>query len=320
MFRPLAVAVLLVAFSVALALPASTGGVNPDDVIYRYPAGFTKLLVADMAKLLGDPVLAEGVMTPLQAARHPLHGIRQIIQDTLRVPPTLVEYVAHGTGPGLTGMSLLQGVPQAAAFGPLFGLQFAVGAPGSPYANWELSQSNGLPLIRTGGLFGPVQIQWGYAFEASALWVGTEVGFGGPPNSQRLDATMAAVTARAKGQGAYFDELAIAAGVRSGDISFVRQTEPATDRPAMVGEQALGFSMRFVPGSAWVDFEVRFSSEAAATAALASLRDGTSPYLAQDLYQGALLTARQQGKELLFTVQSTLAGAVGLLLVALPGQ
>lgn len=320
MFRSISVVVLLVAFSVALALPASTGSVNPDDVIYRYPAGFTKLLVADMAKLLGDPVLTEGLMTPLQAARHPLNGIRQVIQDTLRVPPSLVEYVAHGTGPGLTGTSLLQGVPQAAAFGPLFGLQFAVGAPGSPYANWELSQSNGLPLIRTGGLFGPIPIQWGYAFETNALWVGTEVGFGGPPNSQRLDATMAAVTARARGQGAYFDELAIAAGVRGGDISFVRRTQSATDRPAVAGEQALGFSMRFAPEGAVVDFEVRFSSEAAAVVALASLRDNSSPYLAQDLYQATLLTTRQQGKELLFSVQTTLAGAVGLLLVALPGQ
>ena len=318
MLRKIALVGLAALVSVGLTLSAASTAVRPDEVIYRYPAGFTKLVVADMAKLLGDPVLAEGVMTPLQAARHALHGIRQIIQDTLRVPPTLVEYVAHGTGPGLTGMSLLQGVPQGAAFGPLFGLQFAVGAPGSPYANWELTSSNGLPLIRTGGNFGPVQIQWGYAFEANALWVGTEVSFGPPPNAARLETTMAAVTARATGQGAYFDELGIAAGVRGGDVAFVRRTEPTTDRPAVVGEQALGFSMRFVPGGALVDFEVRFSSDAIAASALANLRDGTSPYLAQDLYQGTLVNAHQQGKELLFTVQSTLAGAVGLLLVALP--
>ena len=320
MLRKIALASLAALVSVGLTLSAASTAVRPDDVIYRYPAGFTKLMVADLAKLLSDPVLSEGVLGPLQAARHPLNGIRQVIQDTLRLPTALVQFVAHGTGPGLTGVSLLQGLPQAAAFGPLLGLQFAVGAPGSPFTNWELTASNGLPLIRTGGVFGPVQIQWGYAFEASALWVGTEVAFGTPPNSQRLETTIAAVTAQAKGQSAYFDELAIAAGVRGGDISFVRQTEPATDRPAVAGEQALGFSMRFVPGGAQVDFEVRFSSEGVAAFALASLRDGTSPYLAQDLYQGTLLNARQQGKELLFTVQSTLAGAVGLLLVALPNQ
>lgn len=318
MLRRIAVAGVVALIGASFSLFAAASAVRPDEVIFRYPAGFTRLLVADLAKLLDDPVLTEGFLAPLQAARHPLHGIRQIVQDTLKAPPDLVEYVAHGAGPGVTGVSLLQGVPQGAAFGPLFGLQFAVGAPGSPYTNWDLTHSNGLPVIRTGGNFGPVKIQWAYAFEANALWVGTEVSFGPPPNVARLETTLSAVTARASGQGAYFDELAIAAGLRGGDVAFVRQTEPATDRPAATGEQALGLAMRFTPEGALVDFEVRFSSEAAAEAALDALRAGASPYLAQDLYQGALLSAYRQGRELLFSVRTTLAGAVGLLVVVMP--
>jgi hypothetical protein len=307
---------LMLGFS--LISDAQISGAAPDEVLARYPEGFTKLLVANLAKLDSVPFLASSILEPLQAARHPLNGVRQIVTDTLQLPTQLTSFVAHGTGPGFTGTSLIQGLPQEAAFGALFGLQFAVGAPMSPFTNWELSQSNGLPVIRTGGMFGPVQIQWAYTFAGNALWVSTETSFGPPPNVEQLAATVNAVTNRAQGRGAYFDELLIGVNVRGGDISFVRETDISTDRPAAPGDQAAGFSIVFTNSGAIVNFNVRFDTSADAANALADLNAGTSPYLAQDLYNGTLVSARQFGMELVFTVVTDFTGAVGLLLVAMP--
>lgn len=318
MLRKIVVSSLLLLFSVSLLLGAASSNIVPDEVIVRYPQGFTRLVVVDLAKILNDAVLSEAIAGPLAAARHPINGIAQIIRDTLGIDPNLVSFVAHGTGPSVTGVSLIQGPPAAATFGPLFGLQFAVGAPQSPFTNWELVESNGLPLIRTGGVFGPVQIQWGYAIAQSALWVGTEISFGPPPDVERLQTTMNALTARTQGQGAYFDELLIALGTRGGDIAFVRKTDPALDRPVATGERAFGFSMNFSEQGARVQFDVRFNSAADAAGALSDLRAGTSPYLAQDLYQGQLQNVRQQGTELIFTVETDFTGVVGLLLVVMP--
>lgn len=316
MFRKAMVLGLSLVMASGLLLGAEPA--NPDEVIIRYPAGFTKLVIADLAKLTGDPTLAEFVMAPLAAARHPLNGINQIVQDTLQLPPHLVQFVAHGTGPEVTGLSLIQGLPQQAAFGALFGLQFAVGAPGSPFTNWDLGQSNGLPLILTGGVFGPVQIQWGYAFAGDALWVGTETSFGPPPDVARLQSTMDAVTRRAAGEGDFFDELLIALNVRQGDLAFVRKTDVSLDRPSAAGENAAGFAVNFTDSGALVRFDVRFDNDALAKAALAELEIGASAYLAQDLYQGKLLSARRLGNELTFTVSTDLTGVVGLLLVVMP--
>jgi len=318
MFRKIVVANLIFLFSLALLMVNASSAVNPDEVIVRYPDGFTRLLVADLASLANNPVLVEGFLTPLAAARHPLNGIRQIIEDTLELNAGLTSFVAHGTGPGMTGVSLIQGLPMEAAFGPLFGLQFAVGPPMSPFTNWELQGSNGFPLIRVGGVFGPVQIQWGYAFGNDALWVGTETSFGPPPNVEQLENTMNDITSRILREGDFFDELLIALGARGGDVSFVRTTDALVDRPTAAGEQALGFAMSFTETGAVVNFDVRFESSAAAAAALADLNAGTSPFLAQDLYQGELLNARQFGTEVLFSVSTTLGGAVGLLILVMP--
>lgn len=318
MFRKIVVANLIFLFSLTLMLVNASSAVNPDEVLVRYPDGFTRLLVADLATLANNPVLTEGFLDPLAAARHPLNGIRQIVEDTLELNAGLASFVAHGTGPEMTGVSLIQGIPMEAAFGPLFGLQFAVGAPMSPFTNWELQDSNGFPLIRTGGVFGPVQIQWGYAFDANALWVGTETSFGPPPNVERLETTMADITARILREGDFFDELLIALGARGGDLAFVRTTDASVDRPTAAGEQAMSFAMNFDEAGATVNFDVRFNSSAEAAAALAALNDGSSPFLAQDLYQGELLNARQQGPEVLFSVSTSLAGAVGLVILVMP--
>ncbi len=320
MFRKIMVVNLIFLFSLTLLMVNASSAVNPDDVLVRYPDGFTRLLVADLATLANNPVLTEGFLDPLAAARHPLNGIRQIVEDTLELNAGLTSFVAHGTGPGMTGVSLIQGLPLEAAFGPLIGLQFAVGVPMSPFTNWELQDSNGLPLIRAGGVFGPVQIQWGYAFDfvGDALWVGTETSFGPPANVEKLEATMGDITALIQGDGDFFDELLIALGARGGDVSFVRTTDASVDRPTSAGEQALGLAMSFTESGAVVNFDVRFNSSADAAAALADLNAGTSPYLAQDLYQGELLNARQQGPEILFSVSTTLSAAVGLVILVMP--
>lgn len=318
MFRKTVASSLLMLFGVSLLLGAASSSIIPDEVIIRYPEGFTRLVVVDLAKILNDAVLSEAIADPLAAARHPINGIAQIIRDTLEIDPNLVSFIAHGTGPSVSGVSLIQGPPAEATFGPLFGLQFAVGPPQSPFTNWELTESNGLPLIRVGGLFGPVQIQWGYAITQDALWVGTEISFGPPPDVERLQTTMNAITARTQGQGAYFDELLIALGTRGGDIAFVRKTDAALDRPAAAGEQAFGFSMNFSEQGAQVQFDVRFNSAADAASALSDLQAGTSPYLAQDLYQGQLQNVRQRRNELIFTVETNFTGVVGLLLVVMP--
>ncbi len=309
---------LALTLSLSLLLGAAPFGANPDEVVIRYPDGYTKVLVADLAKLTADPALAEGVLGGLAAARHSLSGIRQIVTDTLELSPQMVQYVAQGAGPGMTPMSLIQGLPQEPVVGALMGIRFASQAPGSPFKNWEMLNVNGLPVVQTGGTFGPVNIQWGYIPTPGALWVGTETSFGAPANVERLLESVNAVTARIQGQGAYFDELPVALAVRGGDVSFVRQTDPATDRPVVEGEQAMGFAIRFVSGGARVDFDVRFGSEAAAAAALAALREGQSPYLAQDLYEGALVDARRNGAELRFSVDTGLRGAVGLIALAIP--
>jgi len=309
---------LALTISLSLLLGAAPFSANPDEVVVRYPDGYTKVLVADLAKLTADPALAEGVLGGLAAARHSRSGVRQIVTDTLELSPRMVQYVAQGAGPGMTPMSLIQGLPQEPVLGALMGIRFAAQAPGSPFKNWEMLDSNGLPLVQTGGTFGPVNIQWGYVPTPNALWVGTETSFGAPADVERLLASVDHVTKRIQGQGAYFDELPVALAVRGGDVSFVRQTDPATDRPVAEGEQALGFAMNFADGGARVRFDIRFGAAANAAAALAALEEGQSPYLAQDLYEGELVSARRNGAELRFTVETTLRGAVGLILLAIP--
>lgn len=202
--------------------------------------------------------------------------------------------------------------------GALMGLQFAVGAPNSPYTNWDLIVSHGLPVVRVGGVFGPIQIQWAYIPTSNALWIGTEVGFGGEPDVERLMASVDAVTARIQGQGPYFDELPTALSVRGGDIAFVRRTDLSVDRPAAPGEEAFGFALNFTPQGALARFAIRFSSVQAAQEALEALQAGQSPYLAQDLYAGQLVEAQLRGRELVFTVSVDFKGLVGLLLVVMP--
>lgn len=302
----------------ALGLVAAPADLRPDEVLARYPEGYTKVLVADLAALANDPALSETVLGGLRAARHPLNGIAQIVQDTLQLDLDLVRFVAHGEGPGLSPFSLIEGISQDVVFGSLMGLQFAAGAPGSPFTNWELTQARGLPLVRLGGVFGPVQIQWAYLPHGTALWVGTELSFGPPPDVARLEASADLVAARILGQTGYFDELLVALSVRGGQLAFVRRTDPATDRPLAAGETAMGFRIAFDEDGAEVHFNLRFASAAQAAAAQAALEAGSSPYLATGLYQGRLLTVRRQGTTLDAVVRTDLTGAVGLILTAMP--
>jgi len=106
--------------------------------------------------------------------------------------------------------------------------------------------------------------------------------------------------------------------VRQGDIAFVRKTDTALDRPAAGGEHAAGFVVNFTESGALVKFDVRFNDDALAAAALSELENGSSPYLAQDLYQGQLVAAHRTGNELQFTVTTDPTGVVGLLLVVMP--
>ncbi len=290
-----------------------------DEVMVRYPAGFTKLLVVDLAPFLTQAELSEGVIGPLTAANHPLAGIVRTI-GLFRIPPQQVLWVAHGEGPDVTSFSLIEGPPFAQTFGALQGLRAAAGAPGSPYTHWELEKIKDLPVVFVGGTFGPVAIEWAYLPTEGSLWVGTEVAFSpGKPDSARLRATTEKIAAKLKGElgVGHMDELHIAIQVRGGQVAFVR-TSTNQDRPLEAAEQAMGFTLTLVGGQVAGQFVLRFESEAAAIAAADRMAAGNSPYLAQGLYQAQLVNVQRTRRVLVGDVTTSLRGLVGLLSLVMP--
>jgi hypothetical protein len=303
-----------------LHLPALSGdALQTDEVMVRYPAGFTKLLVMDLAPFLTQAELSKGVIEPLTAANHPLAGIVRTI-GLLRIQPQQVLWVAHAEGPDVTSFSLIEGPPLAQTFGALQGLRAAAGAPGSPFTHWELESFKGQPVVFVGGVFGPVALEWAYLPIEGSLWVGTEVAFApGTPNIARLRTTTEKIAAKLKGERGvgHMDELHIAIQVRGGQVAFVRKSTNA-DRPLEAGEQAMGFTLTVVDGQVAAQFVLRFESQAAAIAAADRMTAGSSPYLAQGLYQAQLVNAQRTRRVLVSDVTTSLRGLVGLLSLVMP--
>jgi hypothetical protein len=292
-------------------------GVKLDEIVVQYPEGYTRVLAADIALLLRDATLREGVMGPLGAARHPLNGIRQAI-ELFRLDAQKLPWVAHGAGPNLSSFSVIDGAPFPQTFGALQGLKAAVGAPNSPYNHWDLVEMDGIPVVFTGGVLGPIPIEWAYIPLASQLWFGTEVGLGAPPNRDRLKASAERVVARLRGRIGVFDEFVAAYATRGGSIAFVRRTDIAKDKPVEQNEEVMSYAIFFEGAAARVRFQIRFTTEAAAQAALNNLLAGKSSYLAQDLYRAELVSRTLSGRILDFEVRTDLRGVVGLLLLTMP--
>nr|BAL53771.1 hypothetical protein HGMM_F08F07C30 [uncultured Acetothermia bacterium]BAL59469.1 hypothetical protein HGMM_OP4C105 [Candidatus Acetothermum autotrophicum] len=294
-----------------------SGAVKLDEIVVQYPEGYTRVLAADIALLMGDATLREGVMEPLGAARHPLNGIRQAV-ELFRLEFQKLPWVAHGAGPNLSSFSVIHGAPFPQTFGALQGLKAAAGAPNSPYKHWELVEMDGIPVIFTGGVFGPIPIEWAYIPLANQLWFGTEVGLGGPANVARLKSSAERVIGRLTGRVGIFDEFIAAYATRGGAIAFVRHTDSAKDKPVELGEEAMSYAVFFEGTTARVRFEIRFASEGAAQTALSNLLAGKSGYLAQDLYRAELVDRKITGRVLDFEVRTDLRGVVGLLILTMP--
>jgi hypothetical protein len=246
-----------------------------------------------------------------------LNGIAQTL-ELFELDAASISYVAHAAGANLTSFSLIEGAPFAATFGALQGLKFAVGVPNSPYTNWDLSPIQGVPVVSTGGTFGPVKIQWAYIPLPTRLWVGTETAFSGNPNIARLKASAEKIVGRQLGQLPFFDELPSAVAARDGQIGFARKTDTTKDKPVEDGEEAMGFAIRLDADKASIRFFIRFQTAEQASQALTRLKAGQSNYLAQDFYQGQLTDAQQNDRFLTIEVATNLRGVVGLLVLAMP--
>lgn len=306
--------VLLASMNSAVAQPR---GFALDEIVVQYPEGYTRVLAADIALLLQTPALHQGLMTPLGAARQPLHGIRQAI-ELFRLDLGRIPWVAHGAGPNLSGFSVVHGAPAPQVLGALQGLKAATGAPGSPYQEWEMTDLGGVPAVFIGAVFGPIPIQYAYLPVGIQLWFGTEVGLGGPPNKARLRESAQKIATRLQGRGGVFSEFVTAYSTRGGTIAFTRLTNPLQDKPVERDEEAMSYSVTFDGTTARVRFHLRFLSEMAANVARENLRAGRSPYLAQDLYRAELVSVHQNGRFLELEVRTDLRGVVGLLVLTMP--
>ncbi len=307
---------LLMSFGVFSGV-SQNSSLPSDLVLVSYPEGYSKVLVADLKFLLTQNLYKTALLEPLRAARHPLNGIVQTI-ELVKADVKTIAYAAHGAGADLTGFSLIEGVPFAQTFGALQGLKFAAGAPNSPYTNWNLESVQGVPVIFTGGNFGPVKIEWAYIPLVNRLWVGTETAFSGEVNMRRLRESAEKIIARQLGKISYFDEFALAVAARDGQIGFVRKTDSTKDKPIEPSEEAMSFAIRLDADKALVRFSVRFQTAEAASQALTRMRSGQSSYIAQDLFQGQFVNAQQSDRFVTLEVTTTLRGLVGLLVLAMP--
>ena len=314
MYRKL-FALLLIA---VVTLPVVAGqGLKMGEIVTKYPDTFTKILTLDLAMLSGDEVLNGAVIGPLAAANHPVNGILRSL-GILGLDVADVVHATYSTGPGMTPYSLVLGVDTDQAMQAVGDLEAGAGAPGAPYQNWDMETIVDTSVVITGGRFGPFEMQWGYFAKDGMLWIGSEVGLIAPPDLDRLRASTESILMRATDEAPVFDELLMGLGVSGGDISFVRATDNAKDRPLEAGDEAMAYSVTFDGDSAMVRFLVRFSSVEDATAAADKLSAGTSSYLAQDLYHGELTDLTQADALLLFEVTTDLAGIVGLVMLTVP--
>lgn len=310
----------LITIALVLAVAGQTlqaAELAPDEVMVHYPVGYTHLLMADLGSLLGDQALSQGLIDPLQRARQPLGEIISTL-SLLRIDPQTVGVAAMGEGPGLTSFAYVEGPGAQTVLPALQGLQGAVGAPGSPFTNWKQERIGGLPVVFTGGLFGPVKIQWAFIVEPQAFWIGTEVAFSGEPDVARLRASTQKIIARYLGQVKPMAELLTARDLRGGQIAFIRVSDPTRDKPLFAGEAVMGFSARITEKSIKVKFQLRFNTPAQAQAALEQLQAGRSSYLSAQLYRAKLARVLYGGRTPGFQVQTDVTGLVGLLLLTMP--
>ncbi len=307
---------LLLIAVVTLPVVASDG-LRMDEIVTQYPNTFTKILALDLAKLRGDEVLNGGVIGPLAAANHPVNGILRSL-GILGLDVADVVHATYATGSGMTPYTLVLGVDTDQAMVAVGGIEAGAGAPGAPYQNWDKETIVDTSVVITGGRFGPFEMQWGYFAKDDLLWIGSEIGLIGPPNLDRLRASTEMILKRAAGEAPVFDELLMGLAVGGGDISFVRATDAAKDRPLEAGDEAMAYTVTFDGDSATVRFLVRFSSIEETTAAADKLSAGMSSYLAQDLYHGELADLTQADALLMFEVTTDLAGIVGLLMLTVP--
>ncbi len=314
MYRKL-LTLLLIAV-VTLPVVASNG-LKMDEIVTWYPNTYTKILALDLAKLSGDEVLNGAVIGPLAAANHPVNGILRSL-GILGLDVADVVHATYATGSGMTPYTLVSGVDTDQAMAAVGGIEAGVGAPGAPYQNWDMETIVDTPVVITGGKFGPFEMQWGYFAKDDLLWIGSEIGVVAPPDLDRLRTSTESILRRATGEAPVFDELLMGLAVGGGDISFVRATDTAKDRPLEAGDEAMAYTVTFDGDSAMVRFLVRFSTIEEANAAADKLSAGTSSYLAQDLYPGELTDLTQADALLMFEVTTDLSGIVGLLMLTVP--
>ena len=314
MYRKLFTLLLIV----AVALPVVAGqGLKMDEIVTQYPDTFAKILALNLAKISGDEVLNAAVIGPLAAANHPVNGILRSL-GILSLDVADVVHATYATGSGMTPYTLVLGVDTDQAMQAVGEIEAGAGAPGAPYQNWDMETIADTSVVVTGGRFGPFEMQWSYFAKDDLLWIGSEVGLIAPPDVDRLRASTESILRRSTGEAPVFDELLMGLGVSGRDISFVRATDNAKDRPLEAGEEALGYAVTFDGDSATVKFVVRFSTIDEATGAAGKIVEGTSSYLAQDLYHGELTDLAQADAVLLFEVTTDLAGVVGLLMLTVP--
>ena len=297
------------------------GGLVPDVVMVQFPKGYTQLMIIDLNKFLKEPALKAGVIDPLVAANQPLISGGVHTLGLLKLDPKNLQYVAHAKGPGLTDLTLFNGVDPRAAAGALRGLERAVGAPGSPYRSWKSENIEGFDVFFIGALFGPIRIQWAYLpLSPDALWVATEVVFvPAEPDAAKVRSSIERLIGRLQNRVSYFDELLIGAWVRGGDVAYVRApSDPKRAKPLEAGEQAMGFSLSVAGDKVSGRFELRFETAEQAAAAAAAIQAGRSGYLQQELYAAKLVRGQQSGRALTVEVETTLRGIVGLIQLVMP--
>ncbi|MFC2094999.1 hypothetical protein ACFLSW_00970 [Candidatus Bipolaricaulota bacterium] len=314
MYRKLSALLLIAVFTLPVV---ASNGLLMDKIVTQYPTTFTKIVAVDLAKLKGDETLDAAIMGPLSAANHPLNGILRSL-GILGLDVADVVHATYATGQEMTPFSLVLGVDTDQAMAAVGEIEAGAGAPGASYTNWDMETIVDTSVVITGGRFGPFEMQWSYFAKDDLLWIGSEVGLIAPPDLDRLRASSESVLNRSIGETSVFAELLMGMAVGGGDISFVRATDVAKDRPLEAGDEAMAYAVTFDGDSAAVRFLIRFSSIAEAFSVAENLAAGTSSYLAQDLYHSELANVTQSGELLLFEVTTDLAGIVGLLMLTVP--
>lgn len=314
MYQKLFALLLIALFTLPVV---ASNGLKMDEIVMLYPDTFTKILALDLAKISGDEALNGAIIGPLAAANHPVNGILRSL-GILYLDVADVVHATYATGATMTPFTLVLGVDTDQAMAAVGEIGAGAGAPGAPYQNWDMETIVDTSVVITGGRFGPFEMQWAYFAKNDLLWIGSEVGLIAPPDVDRLRASSESVLNRSIDKVPVFAELLMGMAVGGGDISFVRVTDTVKDRPLEAGDEAMAYAVTFDGDAATVRFLVRFGAADEASAAAAQLNEGTSSYLAQDLYHGELTELTQADALLMFEVTTDLAGIVGLLMLTVP--